>query len=67
MAIAGSGGDDVLYGGINDAKINGGPGDDLIYPGGGFNEVCGMAGNDKIVAGTGGGHFKVNRVMTRSS
>ena len=55
--VIGGGGDDVLFGGVNNAMLDAGSGDDAVFPGGGYNFVYGGPGKDSILSGSGGGDF----------
>jgi Ca2+-binding RTX toxin-like protein len=51
--IAGTPGDDVIYGGNGTDVIMGLGGNDIIYGGNGNDTICGDAGNDTIYGGNG--------------
>ena len=51
--IYGGGGDDVIYGGAGDDRIYGGVGDDTIYGGGDEDTLRGDEGDDTLTGGAG--------------
>jgi VCBS repeat-containing protein len=49
----GSGGNDLLYGGAGDDRINGNGGNDVIYAGSGNDNANGNSDNDRLYGGSG--------------